>query len=129
MSITTDQLKQALECYMFAGGCIPPDFILDSIVAAVNNKEQCMIDAGYPQYQIDELLITTAVILALYRAGSILKSRSVDDMSETTENDLNQSIQNLESLIPTLDPNQCVADLLPTRPESSFLFVSKGCTL
>ena len=123
--ITTCEVKEFLKQY----GVTAQDFIIDCLIAKVEEKEACFDDTGYSDCDKSLIALYTVSVLVLGQAPTRIESDKRPSGAarayENTDSDIIKS--SLINNIATLDTAGCVNSLLPNSTDTAFFAVVKGC--
>jgi len=123
--ITTCEVKKFLEQY----GVTAQDFVIDCLIAKVDEKESCFDDAGYSDCDKSLIAMYTVSVLVLGQAPTRINSdkRPSGAARDYENSDFEIIKSSLINNISTLDTAGCVNDLLPNSTDTAFFAVVKGC--
>ena len=122
MALTLEQAKAALANY----GMTVDDTILQAYVDIVNDIEQCLIDQGLSNAQI-QVVLTNLMLLLVWSAGVFTIESVRGATGASTKFIYDDQIYNkLKNQIGLFDTEGCSAGLIPPNPNTEIFDVVDG---
>lgn len=125
--MTLEDIKSWLDTQ----GLTMPEFMLSSIIATVDDIDDCMTNAGYPDHTQSMIKLYLITLIAMSQAMRYMSSASSPSGSSISYRftDPKAAFANTLSLLRGLDKKGCAAGLIPDVDDgkpSVGLWVGKG---